>query len=121
MVCWIGALSVQSSLKGPGTVLLAAPVCLMAIPSSISGAAIVRRKLTGRSIFSTDQRTCTIAYGQVRGPDRRRRCRDRLLLSAIAALSSLWWKNESFAAGDGGMLVLFFVSTRISAIRNCDC
>ena len=51
----LGALSIQSSLKGPGTLLLAAPLCMLAIPFFDSAAAIMRRHLTGRSIYSTDR------------------------------------------------------------------
>ena len=51
----LGALSIQSSLKGPGTLLLATPLCMLAIPFFDSAAAITRRHLTGRSIYSTDR------------------------------------------------------------------
>jgi len=110
----IGALSVQSSLKGPGTVLLATPVCLMAIPFFDSAAAIVRRKLTGRSIFSTDRahlHHCLMdrfgglaAVGVVALS-----CG----ISAVAALSSLWWRSESVALVSALSVVLFFIATRI--------
>jgi UDP-GlcNAc:undecaprenyl-phosphate GlcNAc-1-phosphate transferase len=42
-------------LKGPGTVLLAAPLAVWTLPILDSSAAILRRKLTGRSIYSTDR------------------------------------------------------------------
>lgn len=51
----VGGLSVRASLKGPGTLLLAAPVALMAIPILDSTAAILRRKLAGRSLYETDR------------------------------------------------------------------
>ena len=51
----LGALSIQSSLKGPGTLLLVTPLCMLAIPFFDSAAAITRRRLTGRSIYSTDR------------------------------------------------------------------
>jgi UDP-GlcNAc:undecaprenyl-phosphate GlcNAc-1-phosphate transferase len=110
----IGALSVQSSLKAPGTVLLATPVCLMAIPFFDSAAAIVRRKLTGRSIFSTDRahlHHCLMdrfgglaAVGVVALS-----CG----ISAVAALSSLWWQNESVALVSALSVVIFFIATRV--------
>ena len=52
----VGALSIQGSLKGPGTVLLAAPLAVLTIPILDSVAAIVRRTLSGRSIYATDRR-----------------------------------------------------------------
>lgn len=51
----VGALAIQSSLKGPGTVLLAAPLGVWTIPLLDTLAAILRRKLTGRSIYTTDR------------------------------------------------------------------
>ncbi|PQO29783.1 undecaprenyl/decaprenyl-phosphate alpha-N-acetylglucosaminyl 1-phosphate transferase [Bremerella cremea] len=51
----VGTLAIESSLKGPGTVLLAAPIAVCTIPFLDSFAAILRRKLTGRSIYATDR------------------------------------------------------------------
>ncbi|WP_460168407.1 glycosyltransferase family 4 protein [Thermostilla marina] len=51
----IGAMAIRASLKGAGTVLLAAPLALCLLPILDSTAAVVRRKLSGRSIFATDR------------------------------------------------------------------
>lgn len=51
----VGTLAIQASLKGPAAVALAAPLALMIIPIFDTSAAIVRRRLTGRSIFTTDR------------------------------------------------------------------
>jgi UDP-GlcNAc:undecaprenyl-phosphate GlcNAc-1-phosphate transferase len=51
----VGVLAIESSLKGPATVALAAPAALLIIPILDTSAAIVRRKLTGRSIYTTDR------------------------------------------------------------------
>ena len=51
----VGALAIQGSLKGAGTVLLAAPLAVWTLPILDSTAAILRRKLAGRSIYSTDR------------------------------------------------------------------
>jgi UDP-GlcNAc:undecaprenyl-phosphate/decaprenyl-phosphate GlcNAc-1-phosphate transferase len=51
----LGALALRTSLKGATTVSLLGPVAIFAIPFFDSGMAIIRRKLTGRSIFSTDR------------------------------------------------------------------
>ena len=51
----IGGLSIRASLKGSGTVLLAAPIALLLLPMFDTTIAIVRRKLTGRSIYTTDR------------------------------------------------------------------
>jgi len=51
----VGALAIRGSLKGPGTVLLAAPLAVWTLPFFDSAAAILRRKLTGKSIYDTDR------------------------------------------------------------------
>ena len=51
----VGSLAIGGSLKGPGTVLLMAPLAVWTVPILDSLAAIVRRKLTGRSIYTTDR------------------------------------------------------------------
>ena len=47
----IGVVAIQGSLKGPATVALAAPLAVLTLPIFDTLAAIVRRKLTGRSIY----------------------------------------------------------------------
>jgi UDP-GlcNAc:undecaprenyl-phosphate GlcNAc-1-phosphate transferase len=51
----LGVLAIRSALKGPATVALAAPSALWAIPLFDVSMAILRRKLTGRSIYDTDR------------------------------------------------------------------
>ncbi|MGB7345809.1 MAG: MraY family glycosyltransferase [Pirellulaceae bacterium] len=51
---FIGVLAIWSSLK-ESTVLASAPVAILAVPLFDSSAAIVRRWLTGRSIYATDR------------------------------------------------------------------
>lgn len=51
----VGVLSIRASLKGPTTVTMIAPLALLAIPLFDSSMAILRRKLTGRSIYAVDR------------------------------------------------------------------
>jgi UDP-GlcNAc:undecaprenyl-phosphate GlcNAc-1-phosphate transferase len=51
----VGVLAIESSLKAPATIALAAPTALLTIPAYDTFAAILRRKLTGRSIYTTDR------------------------------------------------------------------
>lgn len=51
----VGTLAIGASLKGPATVALAAPLAIWALPMFDSFTAILRRKLTGRSIYATDR------------------------------------------------------------------
>lgn len=50
----VGTLAIQASVKGPAVGIMA-PLALMALPIFDTSAAIVRRSLTGRSIYTTDR------------------------------------------------------------------
>jgi UDP-GlcNAc:undecaprenyl-phosphate GlcNAc-1-phosphate transferase len=51
----LGVLAIRGALKGPATVALATPTALWAIPLFDVCMAILRRKLTGRSVYDTDR------------------------------------------------------------------
>lgn len=51
----VGTLAITGSMKGPATVGMAAPLAIWALPIFDSVAAIMRRKLSGRSIYATDR------------------------------------------------------------------
>jgi len=51
----LGALAIRCSLKGPATVALVAPTAIWSILAFDIAMAVFRRKLTGRSIYSTDR------------------------------------------------------------------
>ena len=51
----LGTLSIHCSLKAPSTLAMALPLGLLVLPFFDTTAAIVRRKLTGRSIYTTDR------------------------------------------------------------------
>src|SRR5690606_5631811 len=50
-----GALAIRCSLKGTSGVAFLAPLAILSLPLLDSCMAIVRRKLTGRSIYTTDR------------------------------------------------------------------
>ena len=96
----VGALAIRSSLKGPAVVALTAPTAVMAIPIFDVGMAILRRKMTGRSIYSTDR-------GHLHHSLLRRGFSGRktvvtisvlCLVTASAAVVSVHQDNESLAA-----------------------
>jgi UDP-GlcNAc:undecaprenyl-phosphate GlcNAc-1-phosphate transferase len=91
----VGVLSIESSLKGPATVALAAPAALLIIPILDTSAAIVRRKLTGRSIYTTDR-------GHLHHVLLRRGMSNRGVLLLVGGLSVV--------AGCGAFLSLFLNS-----------
>ncbi|SRR5579875_944438 len=51
----IGVLAIDCSLERPARMALAVPIALLSLPILDTAAAIVRRKLTGRSIYNTDR------------------------------------------------------------------
>ena len=110
----VGALAVQASLKGPGTVLLAGPVVLWTLPIFDSAAAILRRKLTGRSMYASDR--AHLHHALVR---RVGNCGTLAWLAAasavtsLGALGSVWWKSDAVAILSAAAVVLMFIVTRV--------
>ncbi len=51
----LGTLAIHCSLKAPSTMVIALPLGLLVLPIFDTAAAIIRRKLTGRSIYTTDR------------------------------------------------------------------
>lgn len=51
----VGALAMQTSLKGSATLALGAPLAILALPLLDTVAAVVRRKLTGRGLAVADR------------------------------------------------------------------
>ena len=108
----VATLAIQGSLKGPGTVLLAAPLAVWAIPIFDSTAAILRRKLTGSSIYSTDR--CHMHH----------RLMDRLgsnlhvlgwiaaacAATCVAAITSIYFHNDLIALLTVVAVVAVFVA-----------
>jgi len=95
----IGALSIQASLKGPGTLLLAAPLAVLAIPVLDSLAAILRRKLTGRSIYSVDHGHLHHCLLERLGNNRKLlvAITGICLITCIGGIASLSWENDWIA------------------------
>jgi UDP-GlcNAc:undecaprenyl-phosphate GlcNAc-1-phosphate transferase len=111
----IGVLAIQSSLKGPTTIALAAPLAILTIPVFDTTAAILRRTLTGRSIYSTDRahlHHCLLR----RGLSSRRvllciSC--CCLLTVLGALASMMFHNEILAILCSLGVVTGLVATRL--------
>jgi UDP-GlcNAc:undecaprenyl-phosphate GlcNAc-1-phosphate transferase len=51
----VGTLALQTSLKGPATMVLGAPLAILVLPIFDTTAAILRRKLTGRGLAVADR------------------------------------------------------------------
>jgi UDP-GlcNAc:undecaprenyl-phosphate GlcNAc-1-phosphate transferase len=111
----VGVLAIEGSLKGPATVALTAPAALFVIPILDTSAAIVRRKLTGRSIYTTDR-------GHLHHVLLGRGLSNRGVLLLVSALSvvaglgaffSLYLNSEAYALLSVFVVVVLLVATRL--------
>ncbi len=118
----VGVLAMLGSLKGPGTVLLAAPLAVLAIPILDSTAAVLRRKLTGRSVYSTDRGHLHHRLLDLLGSNRKvlawvAGC---CAITSLAALGSVFWKNDLISliscAGVVAVLLITGVFGRAEAL-----
>lgn len=95
----LGTLAIHGSFKGPATVALAAPVAIFAIPIFDSLAAVIRRRMTGRSIYSPDRGHLHHLLLK-RGLSSKSTLLSMALLCAATAaggIASSYLKNELFA------------------------
>jgi UDP-GlcNAc:undecaprenyl-phosphate GlcNAc-1-phosphate transferase len=111
----VGTLAIQSSLKGPATVALATPLALLTVPLLDTVAAVVRRKLTGRSIYTTDR-------GHLHHCCLRRGFSNRAVLLVVAcccavtvtgALASMVLGRDAVALAGSLVVVTALVGTRL--------
>jgi UDP-GlcNAc:undecaprenyl-phosphate GlcNAc-1-phosphate transferase len=109
----VGGLSIRASIKGPGTMLLAAPIALLTLPILDSTAAILRRKLAGRSLYETDR-----GHLHHRLLERFGSKTKALLcvsicaaLTCAAALAGTLIKNDLVAFVAAGAVVLMLITT----------
>ncbi len=111
----VGVLAIHSSLKTPTTIALVTPLVLLALPIFDTTAAILRRKLTGRSIYTTDR-------GHLHHCLLRRLSHPHLVLLVTSALClllvagvfvSLQLRNEFIAVGTALMVAAILIATRL--------
>lgn len=111
----VGVLAIRSSLKGPATAALAAPLALLALPIFDTGAAVLRRKLTGRSIFTTDRghiHHCLQRTGMSRPTILIIIC-GLCAVTVVGALGSIAFQNEGLAALSTLVVIGLLVATRL--------
>lgn len=110
----VGVLAIRSSLKTEGTVMLAVPVALWTIPIFDSTAAILRRKLTGRSIYTTDRAHFHHHLLAYFGHRRALACVAVVAaLTTGAALFSVYRRNDAWALVASMSVVAVFVALRV--------
>ncbi|MEZ5942753.1 MAG: MraY family glycosyltransferase [Planctomycetaceae bacterium] len=111
----LGALAIRSSLKGPATVAMAAPVLIWAVLLFDVGAAILRRKLTGQSVYTTDRGHLHHVL-QKRGFSRRKIVFFIGLLCVVCgvgAMVSVYQKSELMAIATGSTVITTLVLTQV--------
>jgi UDP-GlcNAc:undecaprenyl-phosphate GlcNAc-1-phosphate transferase len=109
----VGTLAIAGAVKGPGTVLLAAPLAVWTIPVLDSAAAILRRRLTGRSVYTTDRSHIHHRLLDRFGNSLKVLVAVTLLCLATAAgaLASLFYRNDLVALITSGAVVSIVVAT----------
>lgn len=110
----LGALAIRSSLKGPATVAMAAPMAVWSVLILDVGAAILRRKLTGQSIYTSDRGHMHHVL-QSRGLGRGGTVLFIGGLCAVCAggaMLSVYSKSEWMAVGTGLAVVASLIATR---------
>src|SRR5262249_30212110 len=109
----IGVLAIRCSLKASATLALGFPLAALALPFFDTSMAVLRRKLTGRSIYASDR-------GHLHHCLQRRGFSNRAVLllvaagasvTAIAALASLVIQNDLVAVATVVLIVCLFVAT----------
>lgn len=111
----IGVLAIRSSMKASAMVSLAAPLAILTLPILDTFAAIIRRKLTGRSIYATDR-------GHLHHCMANRGLSNRNVLALVAVLStvtvlgaigSIYLRNETLAIGSVLTVTGILVASRV--------
>jgi UDP-GlcNAc:undecaprenyl-phosphate GlcNAc-1-phosphate transferase len=111
----LGVVAIDSSLKRPATIALATPAALLALPILDTLAAILRRKLTGRSIYSTDR-------GHLHHCLLRRLVQPRRVLLVVSAccvalgagvVSGQVLGSEVLIVASGFVVVVMLIATRL--------
>jgi UDP-GlcNAc:undecaprenyl-phosphate GlcNAc-1-phosphate transferase len=111
----VGVLALSASLRTPATVALLTPLVLLTLPVFDTAAAIVRRKLTGRSIYATDRghlHHCLLRSGLT--PRRVLALVGTLCaVAAAGAMASLAYRNDLLALTAAAAVVGILVITRL--------
>ncbi len=117
----LGALAIRASLKGPATIVLAAPMAIWAIPIFDVTMAILRRRLTGRSIYTTDHGHLHHALQQYGFSNRKTVLIVGLLatVTAAGAALSVYMNNELMAYAAIIAVCAVLVAARIFGHQEC--
>jgi UDP-GlcNAc:undecaprenyl-phosphate GlcNAc-1-phosphate transferase len=111
----VGTLAIRCSLKGPAAVTLSVPVVILAVPFFDTLMAIVRRKLTGRSIYATDRGHLhhVLLHRGLTKPRALLVICSCCALTVTAAMTSLVLNNELLAVGVAVTVVGMLITTKL--------
>ena len=111
----IGTLAIICCLKAPVAIALSTPLVLLTLPIFDTLAAIVRRKLTGRSIYSTDRghlHHCLLRSG-LSVPGVLLVLFGLCLVTDLGVLASYAFRQDWIAICTAGAVVCILVSARL--------
>lgn len=117
----MGVIAIRSSLKGPATIALAAPTAVWAIPIFDVCMAILRRKLTGRSLYVADRAHLHHCL-QNRGFSQRKTVAWIAILcacTAAGALASVYHHSEILAVASVMIVLGTLVIMRVFGHAEC--
>ncbi len=110
----LGAMAIRCSLKGPATAALVAPTVIWVIPIFDVAMAILRRKLTGKSLYETDRGHLhhrLIARG-VKGPKLLLGVGLLCIIACGGAIASMYQGNDYVALGTAVLIIMILVISR---------
>lgn len=110
----IGVIAIPTTAKAPIAIGLAVPIAVWSIPILDSAAAILRRKLTGRSLFAPDRGHLHHSL-LTRGWSVRQVALFIALIcgtTCLSAVLSVIWRNELIAFFTVGAVLVFLVLTK---------
>jgi len=111
----IGSLAIQGSMKGPTAMTLAVPIAILILPLLDTLAAIARRKLTGRSIYTTDRghlHHCLLRSG-MRPPVVLMLVLILGLITSTGAIATIVYRNDIYAFSAAAIVVVLLMATRL--------
>src|SRR5205823_24280 len=111
----IGLLGIQSSMKELATVSLAAPLALLILPILDTAAAIIRRKLTGRSIYDVDRGHLhhRLTHSGFSNVSILALVSFLCLVTASGALAASYLRNGTWALLSAAMVIVILVASKL--------
>ena len=111
----IGVVAIEGSLKGPAAVALAAPLALLTLPILDTSAAVLRRKLSGRSVFISDRghlHHCLLRSG-LSTPRALVWVAALSVITLLGAVASVAWHAQWIAVASVIAVFLILIATRL--------